>query len=118
MNADATLEMPFVASLPKREAKQVRTLWEQIGELKIILTDERELLPMSVVHTLAGVSRQRVSELVKAGRLERVDVGPLSFVTKASVMPYVESQRKAGRPWPSTVSLSSVKDMHRNLRKK
>jgi hypothetical protein len=45
-----------------------------------------------------GVSRQRVDELAKLGRLERVVFEDHPFIMESSIRWLMEQDRKAGRP--------------------
>lgn len=103
-------EFPFVASLPKSEKKKLRSLWDQWEELKQFALSRGHLIPTGMAHTLAGVSRNRVYQLIEDGRLERYQVGHHSFITEESLIKFVESERKSGRPPSSKSDLALARD--------
>jgi hypothetical protein len=96
-------EFPFVAELPKREKRAVVTAWDMWQEAKELIAAKGNLIPLTLAADLGGVSKQRISDLVRAGRLERVALGNHVFVTESSLLSWVRSERKPGRPWPSTI---------------
>lgn len=91
-------EFPFVSELPKREARRVRSVWDQWEEIKTIIAHRGALVPITFAGKLGGVSKQRVYQLIDAGKLEHVQLGNHGFVTESSLMEWVKSERKTGRP--------------------
>ena len=102
MSSGATIadlaEFPFMGELPKREAKRVHSVWDKWAEVKAIIAARGTLIPVTFAAELGGVSRQRIHQLTQAGKLERVNVGDMSFISEASFMEWVKSERKTGRP--------------------
>lgn len=91
-------EFPFVESLPKREKSKLRKLWDELETLRQTSAEKGPLLPVSFVASLSGVSKQRVHQLMESGQLERVEVNGHPFVTENSLVGWVKSERKSGRP--------------------
>jgi hypothetical protein len=56
------------------------------------------LPPWAVVETL-GLSRQRVHELVQAGRIATVEVAGKTFVPAVALELFLSEARKVGRPF-------------------
>ena len=94
----ATIDFPFVAELPKREKSKVGKLWDQLQEMNAIVQEKGMLLQPSLCAELCGVSRQRIYELIEAGRFEMVQFGKHRLITESSVIAYARAERKAGRP--------------------
>lgn len=93
------LDFPFVATLPKTEKTRVVKLWDHFRELKHIVAEKGMIIPQHLAAELLGVSKQRVNELVDAGRFEVVMVGGVRYVTEDSVVRFAKEERKAGRPF-------------------
>lgn len=104
-------EFPFVAELPKRDAKKVKTLWEEFKDLSAIARERGAFVPTGVAAALLGVSKQRVSELIKLGRFEVVSIHGRNFVMEDSIVAFAESERAAGRPWPGPKSVKEAADI-------
>jgi len=92
-------EFPFVADMPKRERSRLRTIWDAFAEIKAITAEKGILIPLSLAASLGGVSRTRIYQLCDSGSLERVEFGKNGYVTESSFMSWVQSERKAGRPF-------------------
>jgi predicted XRE-type DNA-binding protein len=95
---NAVKEFPFVEAMPKREAKRIVNVWDQLKELKLLIEARGQLLPQALVAKLLNVSKQRVSQLVAAGKLEVVDFHGHPWVSEKSVIELARSDRKTGRP--------------------
>lgn len=98
MTDSIAFEFPFVEELPKREKSKLRKVWDELEALRQVSAEKGQLLPVQFVSELASVSRQRVHELMTEGRLERVEVNGRPFVTESSLLAWVKTERKAGRP--------------------
>jgi hypothetical protein len=92
-------EFPFVGELPRREKRQTANLWERFREFSRLAESKGALVPPYVAAGLLGVSQQRVSQLMKAGRLERIEFEGQPFVTENSIVDFARSERKNGRPF-------------------
>jgi hypothetical protein len=57
------------------------------------------LMPIAFAAKIAGVSRQRIDDLVERGQVERVVLNGHPFVTEESFIAWAKSERKAGRPF-------------------
>jgi hypothetical protein len=91
-------EFPFVETLPKREKSKLRKLWDELEDLRRVSAERGNLLPPAFVAELAGVSRQRIHELMGKGILERVEVNGRPFVTEGSLREWMSEERRVGRP--------------------
>lgn len=91
-------EFPFTSELPKRQRTRLQSLWDQLSEIRAVVESKGMLIPASMAAKVLGVSRQRVHDLIKEGRLENVEMNGHNFITEASVVDYAKSERKAGRP--------------------
>lgn len=116
---DSGKEFSFMADLPVREKSRVVKVWEQFQKLKQIERERGSIVSPGFAAKLLDVSKQRVSQLLQRGRLERVDVDGHPFVTEASIVQYAKEERKGGRPrkldtrdmW--RLSVGAVKEMTR-----
>jgi excisionase family DNA binding protein len=91
-------EFPFVQGLAKREKGKLLRAWDLFEELSRVVEQEGMLMPQAFAASALGVSRQRVYQLVEAGKLKAVMVGSERFVTGNSVVDFAKSERKTGRP--------------------
>lgn len=99
MSDNATMEMPFMASLPRRERKAVSSGWQRLGEMKELAESEKGMPVLVVIAAeLLGISRQRVYQIINDGRLEKVEWHGRVYVTEESLIEFAKSERKAGRP--------------------
>lgn len=94
----AAMEFPFLAGLDKREKSRVSKAWEVFHQMREAQAVHGLLLPQPLAAELGGVCRQRITQLVDMGRLQVVDVGGHPFITENSLVEWVKSERKSGRP--------------------
>jgi len=96
----ATPEFGFVNGLPKREKSRWQRVREEFDRLRALTEQHGMLVPVHLAAALAGVSHQRIHQLMDDGRLERVDAGGSGhpFVTERSLCAWADSERKTGRP--------------------
>ena len=99
MSAAATTEFPFMQELPKREASRLAGVWDQLRELRALTEQYGQLVPLRMVHLLLDVTPTRIDQLCVAGKLLRLDVGKVAFVTEESIVALAKTERKAGRPF-------------------
>lgn len=109
----AVTEFPFVEEMPKREKSKLVKVWDRLVAFKEIQEREGTLLSSRFVASLLDVSQQRVSELMKLGKLVRIDFEGHPFITEASVVAYAKSERKAGRPVKFPTNLPEAFDRAR-----
>lgn len=95
---EATMDMPFLATLPKRERSRVANLWEHFAELRALMQDKGTLVPPTIAAELLHVARQRIDQLVESGRLERVEFRGRPFITEVSLVRWAEAEHRNGRP--------------------
>ena len=98
MTDSEALEFPFVEAMPKREKSRMTRLWEKLSELRDLTERNGSFVPLTFAAKLLGISRQRTDELVRLGRLERIDCDGHVFITERSIVAFAKSERKAGRP--------------------
>jgi hypothetical protein len=96
---DGTLEFPWVRDMPKRERRQVQSVWDKIDELVQVQRDT-PIVNQHIVACALRVSRQRVWQLLDEGKLEEVDFHGARFVTIRSLRAYAETTRKTGGRLP------------------
>lgn len=94
----AVPEFSFVASLPESRKTRLEVLKDVFGKIDRATREHGALVPPALVAGVLGVSRQRVMELVEAGRLVRVEIDGHPFITENSVVAHARDERKAGRP--------------------
>ncbi len=94
----ATVEFPFVASLPKREKSKLARLWEQFRELHELGKTEGVLVPPRAAAKLLGLSQQRVDQLMDTGKLRRIEFCGHPYIPEASLLLFAQSVRRTGRP--------------------
>jgi hypothetical protein len=99
---DAVLEFPFTADLPAAEREDGQTRREraerQVRVLRTMIEKKGVYMPIGIVSRVLDVSRQRVHDIVRQGHLDKVEFDGTTFITEASLIEYVNSERKAGRP--------------------
>jgi len=100
------LEFPFTAAMPKREKSRLVKVWELLGRMKQISETEGDLVPLMMGAKLLGLSRSRVDDLVRDGRLKRYEIDGHVFLTENSIVECAKVERKHGRPFkiPATNS--------------
>lgn len=98
MAIDLTLEMPFMATLPKREKRAVMDAWGELAEFCEMIKQDGAAIPVTFAARVLNVSRQRVYELINEGRIRTVELGGHVFVVADSLVEWGRTERKAGRP--------------------
>ena len=99
MSADVIVEeFPFVEGLPKREKSKLAKIVDRFNELRAVVDQKGMLVPQNFAAKIVGVSKQRIDELCKQGRLERVYIDTHAFITESSLIEWGQSERKSGRP--------------------
>jgi len=108
---DAVLEFPFAVSLPvpsEDDAALTRAerAKRRLSLLKAMVASKGLYVPVALTAEILGVSVQRVHDIVRQGYLEKVKVHEITFITEASLIEYVHSERRNGRPptLPKTVT--------------
>lgn len=96
---DAVLDFPFVQDLPKREAKAVRSNWEQFKEMATVIERVGALVPPAFAADLLGLSTQRVAQLQADGRFETFRFCGRQFVCERDLITWAEQEHKNGRPF-------------------
>jgi len=114
------LEFPFTAAMPQRKASRLVKVWDLLKRMKEISATEGDLIPLAFAAKLLDLSRSRVDDLVRDGRLKRFDIDGHVFLSENSIIECAKIERKHGRPFkvPTVreVWTASV-DHSRSLRK-
>jgi len=92
------LEFPFTADMPKREKSKLVKCWELLQRMKAVSATEGSLVPLMMGAKLLGLSRSRVDDVVRDGRLKRVEIDGHVFLTENSIVEFAQVERKSGRP--------------------
>jgi hypothetical protein len=95
---DAVIEFPWVEQLPKREKSRLAKLWDHFAEVRAIQREHGTIVPVKLAADLAGVTRQRIDDLVERGQLVRIYVNGHPFITENSFVEWAKTERKNGRP--------------------
>jgi hypothetical protein len=101
-------EFPFVGDLPRAEKRQAKSLWERFQEFGRLAEETGTPVPPVLAAKLLGISRQRVWELANEGKLDRITFEGHPFITENSLVALAKSERKAGRPFKSPVTISET----------
>lgn len=91
-------EFPFVAEMPKRERSRYAQMKEQFAAVKAIVEEKGMIVPVQLAAKMAGLSNQRIRQLIDSDRLEVVRLDGHVYVTEDSLVELLSSERKAGRP--------------------
>lgn len=102
------LEFPFTATMPKREKSKLVKCWELLQRMKAISATEGDLVPLMMGAKLLGLSRSRVDDLVRDGRLKRYDIDGHVFLTENSIVECAKVERRNGRPLKTISSNSEM----------
>lgn len=102
-------DMPFVNDLPKREKTRWQKLWERFQEAKRITEVKGMLVPVALAAKIAGVSTQRIHQLIETEQLERIYLDDHPFITEESFLAWAKSERKTGRPPKTPTKIEAAK---------
>ena len=91
-------EFDFVKELPKREKSRYAKFRERYAAYKGFIDENGMVVMIPVAAKLAGVCNQRVRDLVEEGRLKTVNFEGHDYVTEDSLVEFMSSERKSGRP--------------------
>lgn len=105
-------EFPFMVTLAKREKSRFTKFLDHYNEFKTLQDRVGDLLPLGIVHRLLNVSRQRVSQLREAGKLEAYEWQGQWWYTEDSVIAFAKSERRTGRPgWTMQQALEAAQEI-------
>jgi hypothetical protein len=94
-----TSEFPgFAEAYPKREKSKLARLWDMVSQMTDATSADGMLIPLSMAAKLLDLSRSRVDDIVRDGRLRRVTIDSHAFITENSIREFASVERKAGRP--------------------
>lgn len=94
----AVCEFPFVEGLPVREKSRIGKAWDIVSHMREAQAQHGLLIPERLAAKLAGVSSQRIGQLALGERLNRVYIDGHPFITEDSLVAWLKSERKTGRP--------------------
>jgi len=105
---EAIAEFPFCESLPKVDESSLsktERLQRRLAVIRTMAETDGQMIPVALAAELLGVSRQRVHEIVTQGNLKKHTIHGTSYVTENSLLEFVKTERKAGRPpkFPSSI---------------
>jgi len=105
---EATIDFPFVETLPKRKKGRLAKAWDEFDELRAVCGDRG--LPLLIGHAaiLLGVSVQRVQQLIYDGRFQPVIFQGRRYICEDDILAWARSERKHGRPGLSEGSALDV----------
>lgn len=95
---NVTTDFPFMADLPKSEQAQVKSKFDQLQELALLVSERGLPVPPPFAGKCLGVSVQRVHQLLDAGQLESFDWYGDRYVTKRSLVARMQAEKPKGRP--------------------
>ena len=101
MFESSTMELPFMADVPKRvtsSKSKMEIAICAVREMKQLVEKHGMLIPSIIASEVLGVSKTRVYELLKTGQLTPVRYGNYTYVTEDSLITFAKTERKAGRP--------------------
>lgn len=87
-------QLEWIEGFPMRSVKK-RSLLMQLSEA---YEKHGSLIPQYLIPRLLGVSRERVSAIIREGRLAAVKIDDRNFVPWDSFRYYCAEEHKAGRP--------------------
>lgn len=99
MTPDSSLDQrqPYLFELPARVPKQMKNKWDEAREMQIIQQSEG-LIGMTDAAELLDLSRQRVHQLVSAGRFTRFEFLGKIYLSLKAVREFQDQERPTGRP--------------------
>lgn len=86
----------MLRGLPRKE----KSKWEQLREMQEITRERGALLPTGLAAEVLDLSRQRLFQLLEAGRISQHEFFGRKWVTEKDLLDFAKSERKPGRPWP------------------
>ena len=98
MTRSESLDFEFVKGLPVKEKSRWRKVVDHFTDVKAVVREHGMIIPVKLAADIAGVSKQRIHELLEGGQLKRVDFHGHPFVAENTFVEWAKSERKAGRP--------------------
>jgi len=99
MTDAAECEFGFIQTLPKSEAKKVRTAVDVLAEWREATKKHGCLVPSPLAAKILNISRQRLHVYIQDGRLSTIVVEGHIYVIEKSLLDLANTDRKAGRPF-------------------
>lgn len=101
---EAVLEFPFTAEMPVASEPDLSKLprnervARQVEAMRAMMDKRGALVPLPLVAELLGVSKQRVHDIIAQGHLEKISIHGHRYVPEDSLVAYVNTERRNGRP--------------------
>jgi hypothetical protein len=95
-------DFPYVDELPKREQKRVLGVWDRISMMNDVWQEHGGLVPVIVAAKCLNVSRSRLDDFAREGRLVRVELEGHVYVSRNSLTEFARIERANGRPVKTT----------------
>ena len=115
MTKSEALDFPFVDALPKREKGRFQKVWDHFQAIQRLVESTGMLIPSKLAADIAGISQQRIDQLMDAKVLEKVYYHGHPFVTQDSFLSWAKSERKAGRPLKTPGTMGAKVKMAREF---
>src|ERR1035437_1599841 len=117
MELTADIEFPFAEAFPKR----VKSRWDKLAdEWEAFKFESKQLggiVPAQLAASLGGVSHQRILQLLETGPLTRVELNGHVYVGEDSLVEWLKSERKSGRPLKLPVTIREQWKLSREVAK-
>jgi hypothetical protein len=95
----AIQDFPFVRSLPKRKQSVIGQAWRALQDFRRLTDEHGGLFPPAAAQGFLGVSKQRISQLCQAGKLETLQAYGRIYITGNSIEVWAKEERDpGGRP--------------------
>lgn len=100
---EAIAEFPFVEGLPvctvdESKLDRGQRLRRRLEMLRVMVESEGQLVPVALVAECFNLSKQRIHGIAEQGHLKKVDIHGTSYITEKSLVEYLNTERKSGRP--------------------
>lgn len=87
-------DLPFTDLPPARRVE--RSVEDWLEDFNAVAKGKGGLVPVSAMTDLFDVTRQRVHQLIAAGRLEKIQYGGVAFVTGRSIKEWRNDREHTG----------------------
>jgi len=84
--------------MAKREKSKLAKVWDLVKQLRAATEEEGALIPVMLAAKCLDLSRTRIDDICRDGRLRRVTVDGHVFITEKSIVEFAKVERKNGRP--------------------
>ena len=91
---DVAIDQPELFPFAERQAKKPGPF----RQLMAAIREHGTLVPQQMIAGTLKLSKQRVSQLIQAGRLASLEIGGRHWIPLAALELYLSEEKKAGRP--------------------